>query len=344
LVFGLYTGTGFAQQDNQNPVSSSRSSSTDIPRATDRSSSNILVEPSEDYRIGSRDVIEISIADAPELSGIFAVSSKGTIPMAFLNTIEVRGKTIYEVADMIAGGLRGRYLKNPRVSVTVREYNSRSFFVMGAVSRPGVYLIESHASLHTLLILAGGLSATHGSTAFIFRKLKPEATNALAQQTSTQADPPPSEGGKPAVPEYEWFQVNINNFLKGEIKNNFDLEAGDVVNIPAADVFFVAGEVEAPGDFILKPGTTLRQALGLARGFKSVAAKDRGFIVREDPVSGKREEIKVDLGAVMDGKKPDVPLMANDMIIVPHSKAKAFGGALLNAFGVGVAQRGVPIR
>ena len=264
--------------------------------------------------------------------------------MAFLNTIEVKGKTIYELADVIAAGLRGRYLKNPRVTVTVKEHNSRSFFVMGAVGRPGVYLIESHASLHTLLILAGGLAPSHGSTAFIFRKTKIDSSKAIATQTQAPAVAPTAEAVKQPEPEFEWFQVNINNFLKGEVKNNFDLQPGDIVNVPIADVFFIAGEVEAPGDFTLKPGTTLRQAIGLARGFKSVAAKDRGFIVREDPVTGKREEIKVDLGAVMDGKKPDIPLAANDMIIVPHSKAKAFGGAILNAFGIGMATRGVPVR
>ncbi len=332
-----------AQQENQNPIPATRNSNENT-RTGERPASNILVEPTEDYKIGARDVIEINIADAPELSGIFAVSSKGTIPMAFLNTLEVKGKTIYEVADLVAAGLRGRYLKNPRVTVTVKEFNSRSFFVMGAVSRPGVYLIESRASLHTLLILAGGLASTHGSTAFVFRKIKPDTANAIVQQTSAQTDPQTAEASKQPLPEFEYFQININNFLKGELKDNFDLLPGDVVNVPIADVFFIAGEVEAPGDFTLKPGTTVRQAIGLARGFKNVAAKDRGFIVREDPITGKREEIKVDLGAIMDGKKPDVPLLANDMIIVPHSKAKAFGGAILNAFGMGMATRGVPVR
>ncbi len=333
-----------AQQESQNPIPATRNSSTEIHRPNDRSTSNILVEPSEDYKIGPRDVLEINIADAPELSGIFAVSSRGEIPMAFLNTLEVKGKTIYEISDLIAAGLRGRYLKNPRVTVTVREFNSRSFFVMGAVSRPGVYLIESRASLHTLLILAGGLAPTHGSTAFVFRKPKFDAPQPAPQQTQVQTPSQTLETTKDPLPEYEMFPVNINNFFKGEVKGNFDLEPGDVVNVPIADVFFIAGEVEAPGDFTLKPGTTLRQAIGLARGFKSVAAKDRGFIVREDPVTGKREEIKVDLGAIMDGKKPDVTLVANDMVIIPHSKAKAFGGAILNAFGIGMATRGVPVR
>ena len=41
------------------------------------------------------------------------------------------------------------------------------------------------------------------------------------------------------------------------------LEPGDTVNIPPTDVFFVAGEVNQPGSFPLKDGTTLRQAISL---------------------------------------------------------------------------------
>src|SRR6185436_7250840 len=49
-------------------------------RLGERNSQSILVEPSQDYRIGPRDVLEIEVEDAPELSGVFEVNSKGTIP------------------------------------------------------------------------------------------------------------------------------------------------------------------------------------------------------------------------------------------------------------------------
>jgi protein involved in polysaccharide export with SLBB domain len=116
------------------------------------------------------------------------------------------------------------------------------------------------------------------------------------------------------------------------------VEPGSTVHIPHAEVFFVAGEVRAPGSFPFKEGTTLRQAISLAQGMNFKAAPNRGLIFRENPVTRKREEIKVDIGAVMNGKKEDVVIMANDVIIIPNSRLKSIGGSLLSAFGVSAAR------
>jgi hypothetical protein len=51
----------------------------------------------------------------------------------------------------------------------------------------------------------------------------------------------------------------------------------------------------------------------------------------------------VDIGAVMSGKKEDVPIQANDIIIVPNSKMKSVAAPMLSAFGVNMITR-VPIR
>jgi polysaccharide biosynthesis/export protein len=100
--------------------------------------------------------------------------------------------------------------------------------------------------------------------------------------------------------------------------------------------------VNAPGALALKEGTTLRQAISLAQGTSFNAAADRGIIFREDPSSGKRSEIKVDIAGIMSGKKQDMPILANDIIIVPNSRLKSVGSTLLRAFGVNSAR--VPMR
>ncbi|MEW6209369.1 MAG: polysaccharide biosynthesis/export family protein [Acidobacteriota bacterium] len=325
----MFSVAVFAQENrSQEPARSEGA------RAGERAS-GILVEPTEDYRIGPRDVIEIKVKDAPELSDTFEVTAAGNITMDYLNRIAVAGKTTDELARYLADRLRGNYLKDPRVSVTVKQSNSRSFFIMGSVNKPGVYQIESRASLVTLLILAGGLQPNHGSTAYIFRRLKPDAAAALQAQLGEEAA---------KAPEYEMFPANINGIFKGQIEGNIPLEPGDVVNVPQTDVFFVAGEVNAPGEFPLKPGTTFRQALSLARGFKFNAAKDNVIIFREDPRTGKREELKVDAGAIMNAKKPDIALLPNDVIQVPNSKLKSLGGAVMSALGLGAVMRGTPVR
>jgi polysaccharide export outer membrane protein len=196
-----------------------------------------------------------------------------------------------------------------------------------------------------LLTLAGGLADTPGENAFIFGIIN----------TTPPADPG-AEGAvepKPAVatnagqespdelPKYELKSVNINGLLRGRFEQDTMLEAGDIINIPSSDVFFVAGEVNAPGSFPLKEGTTLRQAISLAQGTNYKAALDRGIIFREN-VDGKRVELRVNIGAIMSGKKEDMTIAANDIIMVTNSKAKTIGSALLKAFGITTITR-VPI-
>jgi protein involved in polysaccharide export with SLBB domain len=89
---------------------------------------------------------------------------------------------------------------------------------------------------------------------------------------------------------------------------------------------------------LFREGATLRQAIALAQGMKFTAASDRAIIFREDDVTRKRQEIKVDAGKIMNGKQEDVVITANDIIIIPNSRAKSVGGALLTALGISSAR------
>jgi polysaccharide export outer membrane protein len=309
---------------------------------------NILVSPGEDYHIGPRDVIEIRVEDAEELSGSFAINADGTFIMKYLRRLKAEGKTPEELATLIEDGLRGRYLKDPQVLVSVKQYHSRTFFIQGSVRRPGVYQIEGRPSLLKLITVAGGLADNYGSSAYVIREIKPK-------KEDTSKDNSPASGGQMSQvadhkqttgqededgPEYEFITVNITGLLKGQPEKNMFLEPGDIVNIPPLDIFYVAGEVNSPGSFQLKEGTTLRQAISLAQGTTYNAATSNGIIFRDDAVTGKRQEIKIDINQVMKGKKEDVAIMPNDIIIVPNSKAKSIGNAVLKALGMGAAQRG----
>jgi len=293
----------------------------------ERSSAIILVESDEDYRIAPGDVIDVQVEDAPELSRTFRVSAAGTFLMPYLGRIVAQQKTTEELAKLIADGLRGRYLKQPQVTVVVRQYNSYSFFIQGAVRHPGVYQIQGRPSLLKLITIAGGLADNHGSSAFIIREIKqPQAPNSATE-----------DGAK-----YELIKANISALFKGSFDQDIFVEPGDIINIPPTDVFFVAGEVHAPGSFPLKEGTTLRQAISLAQGTTFKAATNRGVIFREGSADGKRQEIKVDISEVMGGKKEDIPIVANDIIIIPNSRFKSVSGALLSAFGFSAAR--APLR
>jgi polysaccharide export outer membrane protein len=319
----------------------------------DPGSARLLSDPDKDYRINPGDVIQIQVEDAPELSHYYQVNSSGRIEMPVLGLVEAQKKTTFELARLIAKGLReGEYLNSPNVLVTMKQYRNQTFFIQGAVRTPGVYQTEGRPSLLTMISLAGGLAENHGSTAFILRpnKTKKSGTEAdnqiasLQDQTagSDQMQPQPGASAQtPAAdPDYEMIKVNISALYRGQFDQR--VEPGDIINIPRADVFFIAGEVKTPGSFTLKEGTTLRQAVSLAQGMTFSAKASRGVIFREDPVLGTRQELKVDISEVMSGKREDIPLLANDVVIIPNSRTKSVGGALLQALGVNSAR--LPMR
>ena len=309
-----------------------------------------VAEVREDYRINPGDVIEIQVDRAPELSGIRRVSASGTIRMQYLGPVTAHGKTADELAGFIADSLRGRYLKNPRVTVTIEQMNSHTFFIQGAVNRPGAYQMEGRPSLLTLITVAGGLKESHGSTAFIIREARrPEGSVpgadepkllSISRPESGAASPPshpPSQSGdrdqEPEQEGYELIKVNINGLLRGDFDKNMRLDPRSVVNIPQGEVFFVGGDVNAPGSFQFREGATLRQAITLAQGMKFTAASGRAIIFREVTGSGKRQEIRVDAGKIMNGEQEDVEINANDIVIIPNSRSKTVGGAILSTFG-----------
>lgn len=327
-------------------------------RPTSQSSSpelgntSVLTAANQDYRISPGDVIEIKIEDAPELSHFYRLNSSGQIEMPVIGMVEAQKKTTYELARFIAKGLREQeYLKNPNVLVTITQYYSQTFIIQGSVNKPGIYQTEGRPSVLTMIGLAGGLTDDHGSTIFILRPTKTQKSeqdnqiSSLHDQagvSSLTSKPQKGDSDSASSSDYELIKVNIAALYKGQFEQDQRLEPGDIVNIPRSDVFFVAGEVKAPGSFPLKDGTTLRQAITLAQGMTFSAKSAKGVIYREDPVSGSRQEIKVDISAVMGGKNEDIPVRANDVIIIPNSRAKSVGGMLLMALGLSAAR--VPIR
>jgi polysaccharide export outer membrane protein len=315
---------------------------TPAPTATQAPAlSGVVISPDRDYRLGPRDVVQVRIDNAPELSGSFEINAGGTIRIPVLERVTAKGLTTEELADEIASQLKNKdYLREPNVVVTVLQIGSCTYFAQGAVTVPGKYQIEGHPSLLKLLAVAGGLAANHGSTAFILRERpQPETTapTSPAPAATAQAPTAPNaskQDGDDDRSDYEAIRVNIAGILRGDLSANTPLQPGDIVHVMPASVFYVSGEVRAPGSFTLAEGTTLRQAISLAQGPTFKAAKGHTIIVRNDPDTGKRIDISVDLGAVMEGKAEDVAIKSDDIIIVPNSRARSVGSALLSAFGL----------
>ena len=111
----------------------------------------------DDYRLGSDDVISVSVFDEPDLSLKEArVSSTGSIAMPLIGQVAVRGMTVAEAEKQIHDLYLGDYLKKPDITITIVEY--RQFYVNGEVNKPGGYSYREGMTVQRAITLAGGFT------------------------------------------------------------------------------------------------------------------------------------------------------------------------------------------
>jgi protein involved in polysaccharide export with SLBB domain len=107
------------------------------------------------YRLGSGDVISIVVLGEDELKREkIRLTDAGTIQFPVLGELRIRGLTLGEIEQRITSGLKGGYLVNPKVTVSIDEY--RPFFINGEVSKPGGYPYVPGLNVLKAITLAGG--------------------------------------------------------------------------------------------------------------------------------------------------------------------------------------------
>ena len=251
-----------------------------------------------DYRIGPRDLIEITVFGAPEMSRKERVPETGRItfpPLA--DEIEVSGLTKVELEKKLGQLLGDKLLQNPQVTVSILEYQSKRVFVLGAIRNPGPYEIQGRQSLLHAIAEAGGLLPEAGNEIIITRKLSEGTTKSL--------------------------RISVEDLvLKGDDSLNIPLQPDDIINIPVDKIvsIYVIGQVRTPGALqqIRKSNLpTLLQAIAQAGGFSDRAAKGSVIVKRKDQ-TGRELQLKFDVDDIIKGKKKDVQLQENDVIIVPE--------------------------
>ncbi|QJR15672.1 polysaccharide biosynthesis/export family protein [Usitatibacter palustris] len=107
------------------------------------------------YKLGSGDLISIRVLGEEDLKREkIRLSDAGTISFAILGEIKVKGMTVGALEDLITRGLKGRYLVDPKVAVTIDEY--RNFYVNGMVDKPGGYPFSPGLTVRKAISIAGG--------------------------------------------------------------------------------------------------------------------------------------------------------------------------------------------
>ncbi len=107
------------------------------------------------YKLGAGDVITIRVLGEDDLKREkVRLSDAGTISFPVLGELKVKGLTVGALEELVTNGLKGRYLVNPQVTVTVEEY--RNYFVNGHVEKPGGYPYAPGLTVRKAISIAGG--------------------------------------------------------------------------------------------------------------------------------------------------------------------------------------------
>jgi polysaccharide export outer membrane protein len=110
----------------------------------------------QEYRLNTGDVVSVRVYGGDEEIRVERVrlDGAGTLVLPF-GDFKVQGRTTREVEAEITERVKGRLLRNPRVSVNIDEY--RPFFVDGQVGRPGAYPYQPGLTVRKAITIAGGL-------------------------------------------------------------------------------------------------------------------------------------------------------------------------------------------
>lgn len=252
---------------------------------------------SEDYRLGPEDVIEVRVFELDQLNRKVRVSGDGAIELPLVGSFRAAGLTAEQVSAQVADRLRDRYVQNPQVSIFIVEFNSQKVSLLGAVQNPSTYPLVGQRRLLQVLAEAGSLTQEAGKTLYVFRQT------------------PDGRSARLTVP--------LNDLLlHGDPRWNIALVPGDVVSVPPEEAFAVSvlGAINAPGVHKLPVGdeATLLKAIALAGGLNERASK-KGVQIKRRDSDGHEAVIKVNLGDILSGKKPDVILVEGDVVVVNES-------------------------
>lgn len=110
------------------------------------------------YVIGPSDqlVIDVFGIDGMQAREITA-DSAGMISFPLAGSIEAAGRTPAELAEVIAARLRDNYVRDPRVTVNLKETTAQVVTVDGQVKQPGIYPVLGQMTLMDAIASARGL-------------------------------------------------------------------------------------------------------------------------------------------------------------------------------------------
>ena len=255
-----------------------------------------------EYKIDPGDTLEITLWEGttPAREQII-VREDGKISFGFVEDLNVKGLTSSELDRLLTGYIK-EYVKNPRIDVVVKEYNSKFIRLSGAIAYhgpgtgPGKYELTTKTTTLEMITQYGG--------------------------TAKDADL-----GGIKIHRKNGQTISLDLFAainRGDLSQNLVLDDGDLVFIPTLEEggkrVYVFGEVQNPGAYTFA-GSDMRlfDAISKAGGTTVFGARESTRVVRGDPASP--EIITADVKSLIEegNVAQNVVLASGDMVYVPRS-------------------------
>jgi polysaccharide biosynthesis/export protein len=285
--------------------------------------------------LGPGDQIEASILGAPDTRSTMTVGPDGKIYFNLLPGVDVWGLTLPETKARLEKEL-SKYQNTPQVSVALRAVGSKQVWLLGRLTKPGIYPLTGPTTLLESLAQAGGPA----------RSASQVSSEELADLRHSFV-----------VREGQFIPVNFNQLLRqGDMSQNIYLRPGDFVYVPfaLAHEVYVLGAVRSPRAIPYVDHMTLVSAMSGASGAATYDILDTinsndgvltvdAYLSHVAIVRGSLTEPQVtivDYGAIIKGKAMDVQLEAGDIVYVPNSPyttLKRYVNLIVNTFSSTVA-------
>lgn len=195
-----------------------------------------------EYEIGPGDTVRILVYQNPDLTLETRVTENGIITFPLVGAVRIGGMTIATAELTIANALKsGGFIKQPQVNIVPVQIRSNQISVLGQVSHPGRFPLETfNTRVSEMIAIAGGISATGADIAVL---------------TGVR-------DGKPFRREIDI----VGMFLDNKLQDDMVVAGGDVIYVHRMPMFYIYGEVQRPGSYRLERGMTIRQALAQGGG------------------------------------------------------------------------------
>ncbi len=233
------------------------------------------------------DLLQVEVEGQPKYSGQVRVSALGA-PFFNLGVVPaVAGMGTAQLANELMRRYRERDLRDPHLTVSIREYAPRRIYLMGSVLRPGAIPLNPAGATTLLRAIAEAGGFTEDANRQAIRLLR---------------------DGKLAL------VFNEVEILRDPTRDTV-LKPDDQLIISPLDRIYVSGEVTRSGPLVPPSGETLTvsRAISMAGGLSRYASRSIQVLRGSDTIT-------VDLDAVISGSATDMGLQPGDTIFVPQRR------------------------